>query len=100
MLCSKCDAPLKRTRPEGSGRLPRLFAPFLGRFRCTRCGRGSWRLQAPESRKLLVRLAWVVGLGLILLQLIWYVRRRAPEHPGGGYEPHDLERQHYLERHP
>lgn len=50
-----------------------------------------------KNGRILLRLALVVALGLIVVQLLWYVGARAPAHPGGGYQPRDLERQRQLE---
>lgn len=96
--CPNCRAPLVRSRRKGVVERALLAPlPFLRPLRCPRCGFRGLRMSGAPERRVLLFLAVLLAAGLLLLQLLWHVRTRAPEHPGGGYQPRDLERQRYLE---
>ena len=96
--CPDCSTPMVRSHREGfSERV--LLAPlvFLRPFRCRRCGfRGLRNTLHPERKGLLLFAVFLLA-GTLLVQLVWIVRSRAPEHPGDGYQPRNLERQRLLE---
>ncbi|MFQ5790723.1 MAG: hypothetical protein ACE5JI_09635 [Acidobacteriota bacterium] len=97
--CPHCSAPLVRSHRHGWGEQVLLAPlPFLRPYRCRGCGfRGLRWAGRPHRTRILLLFAILVA-GALLIQLIWFLRVRAPEHPGGGYQPKDLERQQYLEK--
>lgn len=96
--CPRCSTVLVRCHRRGVWeRVVLAPVPWLRPFRCTRCEFRGLRLTTSLDRRRLLLVAALLALGLILVQLVWDLRTGAPEHPGGGYQPRDLERQRYLE---
>ncbi len=39
-----------------------------------------------------------IVLGVVLAHFIWLLSTKAPDHPGAGYQPKDMERFHFSDR--
>jgi hypothetical protein len=68
---------------------------FLRPYRCPLCGYRRLRSSRHPSRLGVLLLFLTIALGIYLVQFIWLLSTKAPEHPGAGYEPKDMERFHY-----
>ncbi len=95
--CPDCRVPTLRSRRRGFvERL--LLAPlsFLRPYRCPLCGARRLRSSFHASRAGTLAFLLTIVFGILLVQFIWLLSTKAPEHPGAGYEPKDMERFHFL----
>ena len=88
-----------RSRRQGIFEVAALAPlPFLRPYRCPLCGVRRLRAKLHASRAGTLAILLTIAVGVLLVHFIWLVSTKAPEHPGAGYEPKDMERFHHLDR--
>ncbi len=98
--CTSCSVPLERSRRLGAfERVGLALIPFVRPFRCPVCRKRSIRFtNRPSSHGLLLFFVTIL-VGILLIQTLWHFGILAGDYGGNGYEPKDIERQRFLERH-
>ncbi len=94
--CPDCRVPTPRSRRRGFVERV-LLAPlsFLRPYRCPVCGARRLRSRFHASRAGTLAFLLTIVFGVLLVQFLWLLSTKAPEHPGVGYEPKDMERFHF-----
>ena len=74
-----------------------LLAPLavVRPYRCALCGNRRLRFAVRGSRAGIFALLLTLVLGIVIVHLIWILSTTAPDHPGAGYQPKDMERFHF-----
>ena len=97
--CSDCRVPVARSRRRGFAERVLLAPfPFVRPYRCPLCGGRRLHSTFRASRMGTLVFLLTIVLGVVLAHLIWLLSTKAPDHPGAGYQPKDMERFHFSDR--
>ena len=66
--------------------------PLVRPYRCSLCGRRRLRSSFRASRIEIFIFILTIALGIVLVHFVWMLSTKAPEYPGAGYQPKDMER--------
>ena len=97
--CQDCRVPMARSRRRGFMERV-LLSPFsfVRPYRCPLCGGRRLRSALHASRTGTLVFLLTIVLGVVIVHFVWLLSTRAPDHPGVGYQPKDMERFHFSNR--